>query len=191
MTDAVEFSALIARVRGGEREAMTQFVQRYERVIRRAAQVRGRLGRLQRVMDSSDLCQSVMAKFLQKLAAGAYDLQNPEALQFLLAAMARNRLRDHVRKDAAAKRGPGVNAGQTPNQVANPAAGPASQAADRELLALVRERLSPAERTLADLRMEGYEWDEIANKVGGTAEACRKQLERAIARVREALKDKG
>jgi RNA polymerase sigma factor (sigma-70 family) len=59
--------------------------------------------------------------------------------------------------------------------------------APRELLDDVRRRLSPDERRLADLRAEGWEWAEIAARLGITAEACRKQLARALARVEAQL----
>ena len=49
--------------------------------------------------------------------------------------------------------------------------------------AAFRDRLSDEERGLADLRAAGREWADIAREVGGTAEARRKQLTRAISRV--------
>ena len=57
----------------------------------------------------------------------------------------------------------------------------------RELLAAFRARLSDDERRLADLRAQGCEWADIAREVGGTADARRKQLTRAIARVSREL----
>jgi hypothetical protein len=52
---------------------------------------------------------------------------------------------------------------------------------------MVRARLSDSERGLSDLRAEGCEWSEIAARVGGTAEAARKRLERAFDRVAREL----
>ena len=46
-----------------------------------------------------------------------------------------------------------------------------------------RRRLSEDERSLADMRAEGYEWPEIAARLGGTPQARRKQLTRAADRV--------
>ena len=53
----------------------------------------------------------------------------------------------------------------------------------RELLGEVRRRFSDEERRLADLRADGREWAEIAELVGGTAQARRKQLARAVDRI--------
>ena len=50
-----------------------------------------------------------------------------------------------------------------------------------------RRRLTEEERRLADLRGEGYTWEEIAARVGGTPQARRKQLARAVDRVAREL----
>jgi RNA polymerase sigma-70 factor (ECF subfamily) len=60
-------------------------------------------------------------------------------------------------------------------------------AAGRELLEELRHRLSEEERALVDLRAEGYEWPEIAARLGGTPQARRKQFTRAIDRVEQQL----
>jgi hypothetical protein len=51
------------------------------------------------------------------------------------------------------------------------------------LLQQVRERLSDEERLLAEQRGRGESWAEIAAASGGTAEAVRKKLTRALDRV--------
>jgi DNA-binding CsgD family transcriptional regulator len=55
------------------------------------------------------------------------------------------------------------------------------------LLAEVRRRLTPEEMRVADLRAEGRGWAEIAAALGGTVEARRKQLARALDRVTSQL----
>ena len=47
--------------------------------------------------------------------------------------------------------------------------------------------LTAEERRLADLRAQGCDWAEIAARLGGSAEACRKQLARALDRVEHQL----
>jgi hypothetical protein len=64
---------------------------------------------------------------------------------------------------------------------------PSRRVVGRELLAEVNRRLSGEERLLADLRADGCEWTEIAGRLGGTAEARRKQLARAVDRVEQQL----
>ena len=56
-----------------------------------------------------------------------------------------------------------------------------------ELLEKFRRRLSEEEWELVDLRAQGYEWPEIAARLGGTAQARRKQFTRAVDRVGQQL----
>ena len=55
--------------------------------------------------------------------------------------------------------------------------------AGRDLLEALRSRLTAEERELADRRGAGQGWAEIAAALGGTANARRMQLQRAIDRV--------
>jgi hypothetical protein len=59
--------------------------------------------------------------------------------------------------------------------------------AARDLLQEFRKRLSEEERALADQRARGREWAEIAAERGGSPEALRKQLARALDRVAQEL----
>ena len=64
---------------------------------------------------------------------------------------------------------------------------PGRVAAGRDLLEEVRRRLSPEERQIADLRAQERSWPEVAAELGGTPEARRKQLDRALNRVAQEL----
>jgi hypothetical protein len=59
--------------------------------------------------------------------------------------------------------------------------------AQRELLQEVQRRLSAQERQLVSLRIEGQAWPAIAKQLGGTPEARRMQLTRALDRVEQQL----
>jgi RNA polymerase sigma-70 factor (ECF subfamily) len=179
------FHELIRRVRAGEEDAATELVRRYETHIRRA--VRIRLDpRLERVFDSMDICQSVLASFFVRAALGQYELDTPEQLLRLLATMARNKLSNQANKHKAGRRDyrrvtptSGDEGGRDPS--------PSQQVAARELLHEARRRLSASELRLLDLREQGREWPAIAEQVGGNPEALRKKLTRAIDRVAHEL----
>ena len=64
-----------------------------------------------------------------------------------------------------------------------PGGTPSQPVAARELLREVNRRLSPEERQLVEWRSQGLTWDEIAARLGGSAEALRKKLTRALDRV--------
>jgi DNA-directed RNA polymerase specialized sigma24 family protein len=99
-----EFQALLGRVRRGDAEAAAELVRRYEPAIRRAARVRLVDTRLNRLLDSMDICQSVMASFFVRTALGQYELETPEQLLKLLATMTRNKLANQVKVHGAGRR---------------------------------------------------------------------------------------
>ena len=55
------FQVLLRRVRAGDEQAARELVRRYEPAIRRAARIRLVDTRLNRLLDSMDICQSVLA----------------------------------------------------------------------------------------------------------------------------------
>jgi RNA polymerase sigma-70 factor (ECF subfamily) len=189
MSQDTTFDELIRKVRTGEQEAAAELVRRYEPAIRRA--VRFRLGnaRLGAMFDSMDICQSVLASFFIRAASGQYDLETPERVLGLLVAMARNKLASQARRQAAQRRGGHqyTATGRDQEQFAAPHAGPSREVAARDLLNELRNRLSTDERALLDLRNDGHDWPAIATQVGGSSDALRKKLARAVDRVAEQL----
>lgn len=184
-----EFKDLIRRVRGGDPEAARALVEGYESVIRRVVRHRLADPRLRAAFDSVDVCQSVLGSFFVRAANGEYDLDTPEQLTHLLARMAQNRLATYARRQAAGKRDYRRAEAAGDEHAEVPAAGPtpSREVAARDLLRAVRERLTPDERRLADLRQAGLDWAEIAVREGDNPAALRKRLSRAMDRVSREL----
>ena len=190
MAESSEFAAFIRRIRAGDDQAARELVARYEPVIRRQVRVRLRDPRLASRFDCADVCQSAMASFFVRAAAGQFDLEQPDQLLRLLVVMARRKLAQQVRRHRAARRDyrrseerdPDYLAGRT---TASPS--PSRLVAGRELLDEFRRRLTEEERQLADLRAQGVEWAEIASRLGGKPAARSKQLARALDRVEQEL----
>jgi RNA polymerase sigma-70 factor (ECF subfamily) len=187
LTDSQNYNDFIQRVRQGDERAAEDLVRRYEPEIRLEIRtwLRLRDPRLRRVLDSMDICQSVMASFFVRAAVGDFDLEKPRQLIQLLVGMARNKLADRVRHHQR-KRRDVRRVGASDPQEEMPAEvqeTPSQIASNRELLELFRAKLSDEERRLADLRAMGSDWAAIAQEVGGTAEGRRKQLSRAITRI--------
>src|SRR5438270_7279038 len=97
---------LFSRVRAGDADAAAELFRRFEPAIRRRVRVWLRLQdpRLRRVFDSIDVCQSVLASFFVRAAAGQYDLEEPGQLIALLFRMARHKLSHQVARQQAARR---------------------------------------------------------------------------------------
>ncbi|MFN4258481.1 MAG: RNA polymerase sigma factor [Gemmataceae bacterium] len=187
MTKENTFRDLLQRVRAGDDAAAAELVRRYEPAIRRAVRVRLTDPRLNRLFDSMDVCQSVMANFFMRAAAGQFDLESPEQLLKLLVTMARNKLLDYARKQQSAKRGQGKvvpdSEGKILAAVAAADQTPSRIVAGKELLREIRQRLSAEELFLMDQRALGREWADIAAELGGQANALRMKLSRALDRV--------
>lgn len=189
MTDQERFTELIRRIRAGDEQAAFELVRCYEPLIRRQIRLHLEDQRLSRLFDSMDVCQSVLKSFFFRTAAGEYDLESAEQLQRLLVRMARNKLasaarhqhsqrRDNRRAAGGAKQLEGI-AADTPS--------PSQVVAGRELLERFRQSLNDEERQVVELRSQGLAWADIAATLGGTAQARRMQLARAVERVAREL----
>jgi RNA polymerase sigma-70 factor (ECF subfamily) len=189
MTEAKLFQDLIRRVRAGDQDAAAELVRQYEPEIRRAIRIRLTDSSLHRVLDSMDICQSVLANFFNRASQGQFDLQQPAQLLKLLVTMARHRLVDQARKEQAECRDQRrLMASDAPlEQVAGSDSTPSQIVANEELAQAMRNNLSAEERYLADQRAQGRDWAELAAELGGTPEALRKKLARAMERVSRQL----
>src|SRR5215470_3604931 len=104
MSEGMAFADFIRRIRAGDDRAARELVHLYEPVIRREVRLRLRDLRLASRFDWTDICQSVMASFFVRAAAGQYDLEQPDQLLRLLVVMARRKLARHVRLHQAERR---------------------------------------------------------------------------------------
>ena len=103
--------------------------------------------------------------------------------------MARNKVVSEVRRQQAQCRDihREISLGSGRLQVASPDPTSSRLAMGRETLEAFRIRLSADERRIADLRSQGFQWDEIAREIGGTSQAHRKQLARTVDRVAQEI----
>ncbi|MFM7150422.1 MAG: RNA polymerase sigma factor, partial [Gemmataceae bacterium] len=173
------FEDLLQQLRAGNENAAAELVRRYEPEIRREVRFVLRDPLLRRSFDSQDISQSVMGSFFLRVTLGEYNLQSTSDLTRLLLSMARNKVADAARRYRAKRRDHRratsleqidlKASGQTPSQIVE----------NRDLLEMVMNRMDSEEQKLMNLREAGQEWRDIAEIMGGTAEARRKQLNRA------------
>jgi len=189
MSEEDPFVELIRLVREGDETAAAELVRRYEPAIRRVVRVHLRDRRLRRLLDSTDICQSVLATFFVRAHLGQYDLDSPESLLKLLATIARHKVTNQAHKQQAERRDYRREQvlGDRDAQLCASQSDPSEQASAREILAKVRDLLSEDERQLAEARGRGDSWAEIAAAHGGTPEGLRKKLARALDRVLQQL----
>jgi RNA polymerase sigma-70 factor (ECF subfamily) len=190
MSEPNTFADFIRRIRAGDDQAAVELVQQYEPLIRRHIRLQLEDRHLSRLFDSMDICQSVLASFFLRTAAGEYDLEQPEQLLRLLVSMTRNKLASTARRHYRQRRDNrriAAGGGEELAGVADSAATPSSLIAGKELLERFRQGLSDEERRLAELRSEGLSWADIAAKLGGAPQGRRMQLARAVERVSREL----
>jgi RNA polymerase sigma factor (sigma-70 family) len=189
--DPPSFAELVSRARCGDPDAIRRLVELYEPVIRRQVRFSLLENRLRRVLEETDVCQSVMGRFFAGLEQRRFEFDGPEQLNGLLRRLVRNKITDQARYWKAGRRDYLRNiipidpddpvepmcSGPTPSRVV----------ADADFLASFECRLSDEERAIFALRRQGMNWPEIADRIGGKSEAIRKRFERALERVRRDL----
>jgi len=184
-SEDVEFCELIGRVRAGDEAPATQLVREYEPVIRRVVRIQLRDRRMRRVLDSMDICQSVLRSFFVRAALGQYELSTPQELLNLLSRIARHKLADQIKQHQRACRDVRRVESGSPDEraIAAVQSSPSEYVANEELLKEFRKRLSDDERHLAEQRALGHGWAEIAAAAGGSPDGLRKKLGRALDRI--------
>ena len=190
MSEQITFADFMDRIRSGDEQAAAELVERYAPVIRREVRWQLQDPSLCRLFDSMDICQSVLGSFFARSAGGQFDLDRPDQLARLLVTMARNKLASAVRRQHRQRRDSRRTAASVPtnlDQLPAKSADPDELAAGTELLVRIRENLTDEERRLADLRGQGVAWADIAAEMGGTPQARRVQLARAVERVMRQL----
>lgn len=188
--EQAEFENLLSRIRDGDQQAARSCVEYFEPELRRVARVRLRDPRLQSIADSMDVTQSVFGDFFRNCLKEDVRLASADQLLSLLVTMTKNRVIDLARKH---KRIEGNEARTQParevtqlgdlDAVLN-VAGPSSVVASKDLAEYIRTKMSVDEFAILERRNLGLSWDHVADELGKTSEALRKQLARAIERVR-------
>jgi RNA polymerase sigma-70 factor (ECF subfamily) len=183
--ESQDFDSFMERIRRGDAAAAEELVRRYEPLIRREVRMNLRDPRLGRLFDSMDVCQSVMASFFIRAAAGQFDLRKRSQLVSLLVEMAQHKLASAARQQYRQRRDTrrlSRRAEDAVGRAATAGPGPSEIVAGEELLNRFRQCLSAEERQLADWRSDGIPWAEIASRLGGTPGSRRLQLLRAVNR---------
>jgi DNA-directed RNA polymerase specialized sigma24 family protein len=181
------FQELIRLARAGDELAATRLTREFEPFIRRFVRFRIRSrsdrDRLRPEADSVDICQSIFQSLFVGLREGRFELARPEQLQKLLAAMVRFKVATRMRRLRVTLRE--VLDPDAAGEPADPGPGPEKVLEDRDLLEAILKRFEGDELELLVRRLDDQSWTTIAAGVGGTPEALRKKLARALERVRD------
>ena len=89
--DENQFKQFLASVRSGDAQAAQRLVTQYESLLRREIRFRMRDSRLRRILDSGDVCQSVLASFFIRASVGQFELNEERDMLRLLITMAKRK----------------------------------------------------------------------------------------------------
>lgn len=174
--------SLLRRVRAGEQDAATALYLRYADHLRALA-ARQSSPALAARLDPDDIVQSVFRTFFRRVGDGQYDVPAGDDLWRLFLVIALHKIRNAAAHHTAAKR----DVRQT---VGVGDAGRGAEAADETGLAVLRmviddtlARLPDGTRRIVELRVEGYEVAEIADRVGRS----KRSVERVLQQFRDEL----
>jgi RNA polymerase sigma-70 factor (ECF subfamily) len=183
------FVALLARVRAGDADALTELIQLYEPEVRIAARVR--LGAaLRPYLDLVDVVQSVHRSLISGLHKDKFDLSTPEKLIGLAVTLVQRKIaRQWRRLKRQARLDSGVAARSNTRQallgLCAPDDDPGSNVRSSEAVNNFLNSLDPIDRRLLELRMEGYSTTEAAQQMGAGPGFLRVRLGRLRKRLLE------
>jgi len=173
--------SLLRRLQYGNTEAATLLYFRYAEQIRSLAAAR--LGHdLGPRVDADDIVQSVFRTFFRRAALGQFEVPDGEFLWGLILVIALNKIRSQAAYHRAAKRDvrrtPAMSAETEPDR-----RDPNALATLQMVLEDLMTELTPPQRSVIELRIEGHEVNEIASRVG----CSRRSVERTLQKFRNRL----
>jgi RNA polymerase sigma factor (sigma-70 family) len=182
-----EFADFLEALRQRDPQAFRRFNELYGPDIRALIRSRLKGAGLGGVVESGDVWQSILVKFVQRVQNRQFKAETFADLRSYLRTAAFHKLRDLIRRAQADKRSPpDVPPGQPPssvNEVADPGFTPSRQVAYAELLQKILSQLSPEDRQVFQWRLQGWSWPQIAAKRGGLPATLRIHFNREIQRV--------
>jgi RNA polymerase sigma factor (sigma-70 family) len=185
-----DFPALLARARGGDKEALDELTREYEPKLRLVARVL--LGpALRPYLDSLDLVQSVHRSLLLGLRDQKFAFESPDNMLALALTLVRRKVARHWRRLQRQQRLSGAGS-ESPDLAAvltmlsRPQEDPAREAQFRDQVRQLCQNLNDAERRLLELRIQGYSPAECAAELQLSAVAFRVRLTRLRQRLQTA-----
>ena len=181
--DTDEFKDLLQRVRDGDDEAAALLIQHYEPALRRYVRLYLTDPHLREVLDSLDICQSILGAFFVRMASGQFDLEHPNQLVKLLATMARNKIYNHARSGWRKLKSKGEVSTDADKESVHTEPDPAEKVTHRELLQKVHQAFPPEDRIVLQQRLTGFTWVEIAARISSDPDTIRKRFDRTLNRI--------
>jgi DNA-directed RNA polymerase specialized sigma24 family protein len=178
-----ELQVFLQVLQSGDEQAIEALLREVDPFLRKVIRMRLIDGRLRRVLDTTDIFDSLLKDFLSRDTNGQTTGESSAGLRAYLAAAVHHKIQTKARKERR-------HAGSLPDgwEPVDPEATPTSRIEAEDMHEAVRRRLPADAQSLFHLKAQGLSWNEIAGRVGGSADALRMRLTRAVA---AALSDLG
>ncbi len=179
--------SLLRRFRFGTTDAATLLYFRYAEQIRSLAAARLAPDLAPR-LDADDIVQSVFRTFFRRAALGQFEVPDGDDLWKLFLVIALNRIRSAATHHRAAKR----DVSRTPAWDADTEPDGRNTDALTTLQMVVEElmcELPAPQRSVIELRIEGYEVDQIAARISCSIRSVERTLQKFRIRLAAVLED--
>jgi RNA polymerase sigma factor (sigma-70 family) len=167
---------LLGRIRGGDREAVAEFIRGHEPLIRR--RFRHKMGAaLRRVVDSEDLVSTLSRRLDAYMAMGRLSATTPDQLWALVLRIAERSIFDKLRE---LQRSPGPGGGVVAETVASPERlgelvdEPGGEWTAEDIMGLI----PVGDREIARGWLKGLDYRSIGEQVGMSADRVRQRWHR-------------
>lgn len=181
-------AALLKWFQHGSQDAATQLYLRYARRLRALIREQCSIDLARRV-EADDIVQSVFRTFFHGATQGFYQVPEGEDLWKLLLVIALNKIRAQGTYHHAAKRDvrrtSPIESDEASRDISNQESG--EEAYFQLMITEALERLSAPHREMVQLRIEGYEVVEIAQKTGRAKRTVERILQESRRKLSELL----
>ena len=173
-------TSLLSRYRRGDDDAATALYVKYAARLRRIAAI-NTSNDLKSRFDAEDVVQSVFRTFFRRASEGYFDVPDGDEIWNLFLVIALNKIRElgkfHRRQRRNVKTTESANERSFETLDSEPLT--TLQISIDEVL----NGLSPAKRTMVEMRLQGHDIDEIASETN----RCTRTIERTLRKFRELL----
>jgi RNA polymerase sigma factor (sigma-70 family) len=180
-----EMDDLLRRLSTGEPEAVARFLERYQRQILRHIELnlrsRGKLCArgAQNGFDAQSVFISTVRSFLDRLKQGGLRFDDPNKVIAYLKTTSSHKILTRLRAPSQHK---SLDAAES---IADPSPSPVDLLANNSLKDRLLDGIDPVDRTILQLRAEGFTIREIAEAVNMTPATVHRRLQKVINRLRD------
>jgi RNA polymerase sigma-70 factor, ECF subfamily len=183
--------SLLTRYRNGSQDAATELYLRYAERLRGLARAQLSADLASKV-DVDDIVQSVFGSFFRGVNNALYDVPAGEELWKLLLVIALHKIRNQGSYHHTAKRDTRRTTSMNAAEQSLPSRAEEDRAACAFLQLVVEETLasmSAQHRRIVELRMDGFEVAEIAEKLGRSKRTVERLLQQARVKLSASLEE--